>query len=292
MSVRADICQILGKESHNTLLCKRNFQKEKCGPGGDWQRFKQLPDQTMFVQKFGRKLVKPLRIEKTGMGKRKTKARQRSKNERNLLYRSRWRRVKEILKDARRKLEKPVGPTMPCKRQSSFTKVVAKPKTASEKNSNTIYFCTVESHESTRQRAEYRGPKTKKITLQVKDLLRCLITIWCTSSSRCHKQWKIPDAKAAVEKMEKLEKIPAWDLGNVKSKKEVILEAQRDKKESPLCCTGGYMSPQKMRSWNPSYRSFKGRVVFRRRTLLKTTLDPMQFLLNRARLRPRWLLQK
>ena len=42
---------------------------------------------------------------------------------------------------------------------------------------------------------------------------------------------KNPDAKAAVdEKWKKLETIPAWQLGNVKSKKEVILEAQRDKK--------------------------------------------------------------
>ena len=42
---------------------------------------------------------------------------------------------------------------------------------------------------------------------------------------------KIPDAKAAVDKeWKKLETVPAWQLDNVKSKKEVILEAQRDKK--------------------------------------------------------------
>ena len=44
-------------------------------------------------------------------------------------------------------------------------------------------------------------------------------------------EMKIPDAKAAVHKeWKKLETIPAWDL-RVKSKKEVILEAQRDKKK-------------------------------------------------------------
>ena len=43
---------------------------------------------------------------------------------------------------------------------------------------------------------------------------------------------EIPDAKAAVDKeWEKLETIPAWQLDKVKSKKEVILEAQRDKKK-------------------------------------------------------------
>ena len=43
---------------------------------------------------------------------------------------------------------------------------------------------------------------------------------------------KILDAKAAVDKeWKKLETIPAWNLDNVKSKKEIILEAQRDKKK-------------------------------------------------------------
>ena len=57
---------------------------------------------------------------------------------------------------------------------------------------------------------------------------------------------KILDAKAAVGKeWKKLETIPAWQLEKVKSKEEVILEAQ--KKESPLCYTDGHMSPQKTR---------------------------------------------
>ena len=42
----------------------------------------------------------------------------------------------------------------------------------------------------------------------------------------------IPDAEAAVDKeWKKLETIPAWQLEKVKSKKEVILEAQRDHKK-------------------------------------------------------------
>ena len=54
---------------------------------------------------------------------------------------------------------------------------------------------------------------------------------------------KIPDAKAAVDKeWKKLETIAAWQLGKVKSKKEVILEAQRDEKESPLCYFDGHLS--------------------------------------------------
>ena len=42
---------------------------------------------------------------------------------------------------------------------------------------------------------------------------------------------RTPDAKAAANKeWEKLEKIPAWQMEKVKSKKDVILEAQSDKK--------------------------------------------------------------
>ena len=41
---------------------------------------------------------------------------------------------------------------------------------------------------------------------------------------------KIPDAKAAVDKeWKKLEAIPGWNLNKIKSKTELILEAQRRK---------------------------------------------------------------
>ena len=44
---------------------------------------------------------------------------------------------------------------------------------------------------------------------------------------------KIPDAKAAVDKEWKMfETIPVWDLWEVNSKKEVILEAQRETKKN------------------------------------------------------------
>ena len=47
---------------------------------------------------------------------------------------------------------------------------------------------------------------------------------------------KIPDAKAAVDKeWEMFEKLPARQMDKVKSKKDVILEAQTEKKASPLC---------------------------------------------------------
>ena len=71
---------------------------------------------------------------------------------------------KETLKHARRKLERPMAASMPCKRkaQTSTTKVVAKHEIASQKIPKTIYGCIVESHESTRQRVESSLPTKHK----------------------------------------------------------------------------------------------------------------------------------
>ena len=70
---------------------------------------------------------------------------------------------------------------------------------------------------------------------------------------------KIPDAKAAVDKeWKKLESIPAWDLGKVKSKKEVILKkTQRDKNKVHFATLMDRCHLKKMRSWNQNYRSIK-----------------------------------
>ena len=60
------------------------------------------------------------------------------------------------------------------------------------------------------------NPNITKIILLAKDIRRK----------------KNPDAKAAVDKeWKKFETIPAWKLEKVQSKKEFVLEAQRDKKK-------------------------------------------------------------
>ena len=60
---------------------------------------------------------------------------------------------------------------------------------------------------------------------------------------------KIPDVKAAVNKeWEKLETIPAWQLDKVKSKKEVILDAQRGKQKVHFATLMVLYHLKKMRS--------------------------------------------
>ena len=74
---------------------------------------------------------------------------------------------------------------------------------------------------------------------------------------------KIPDAKAAVDKeMEKLEKSPAWQWNKVMSKKEVILEAQREKKKVHFA-TLMDICHIKNAELEPKCQKYKGRVVLR-----------------------------
>ena len=148
-----------------------------------------------------------------------------------------------------------MAPVIPCNGQPSITKVVPKPEIESEKNFRTMYSCIVESHESTRQRAE--SSQSKK---------------GCTSMT--HYNWvhkvvpmpqamKIPDAMAAVDKeWKKLETIPAWDLESVKSKNKVILEAQRDTKKVHFA-TLMHICHVKNAELEPTCQKYKGRVVLR-----------------------------
>ena len=155
-----------------------------------------------------------------------------------------------------------MAPAMPCKRMdrqhSGIVKANAEPKIGNEKEFKTVYGCTVESHESTRQRTESLQFKTHEDRIAEKGF-----TSMTHYYNLVHKfipmpqAMKIQDAKVAVDKgWKKLETIPAWDLGKVKSKKEVIMEAQRDN-ESPLCFIDGHMPPQKCGAGTQNYRGTK-----------------------------------
>ena len=66
-----------------------------------------------------------------------------------------------------------------------------------------------------------------KTTLQEKKSFHYIIIIWFTKFIPMPQAMKIPEAKAASDKdWEKMEKISAWKLTKVRSKKEVIDEAR------------------------------------------------------------------
>ena len=197
------------------------------------------------------------------MGKRKTKARQCSKTDRIYFIDPDDQDYKETLKTASRKFDRPMAPPMPCKRkaQTSTTKVAAKHEAASQKIPKTVSGCIAECHESTRQRAVSSLPTKHEDHFAGKGFT------WMTHYNLVHKfipvpqAMKIQDAKAAVDKeWKKLETIPVWNLEKVKSKKEVILEAQRDKKKVH-CATWMDVCHSKNAEFEPELQKYKGRVV-------------------------------
>ena len=146
---------------------------------------------------------------------------------------------KLAMKAARRKLEVPMPAAMPCKipiKSSGEThRNIGKRKTK--------YACVVDADESTRPRLEgaVRKPHQDHITAKGTNSI--------THYSLVHRfipipqAFKIPDAKAAVEKeWEKLEKIPAWQLTKVRNKKEVIKETRNKGRKFHFCVIDGSLS--------------------------------------------------
>ena len=74
---------------------------------------------------------------------------------------------------------------------------------------------------------------------------------------------KIPDATAAVyQEWDKFEKIFAWQMDKVKSKKDVILDSQKEKNKAH-CATLMDICDLKNAELEPEHQKYKGRVVLR-----------------------------
>ena len=132
-------------------------------------------------------------------------------------------KFKETILNARKKLETPMAPAMPCK----TSKKCQHGETRGKINEFKLKLaCILEASESTRMRVEKStvlswGPFCRKgwQLTATWNLVHKFITM--------PSAMKIPAAKAAVYKeWEKLEKIPAWDLTKVRSKSKVIDEAR------------------------------------------------------------------
>ena len=127
---------------------------------------------------------------------------------------------KETIKNARKKLETSVAPAMPCK-------IMKNCGSGASNKIKTKLACILEADESTRMRMGNSIPHYHEDHIAGKgenSLKHCNLV---------HKfilmlqAMMIPAAKAAVDKeWEKLEKISAWNLTKVKSKKKVIDEAR------------------------------------------------------------------
>ena len=128
---------------------------------------------------------------------------------------------KETIKNARKKLETPIAPVMPCK--------IMKMKCGSGGSNKikTKLACILEADESTRLRMGNSLPNHHEDHIAGKR---------DNSLQHYNLVMLIPDAKAAVEKeWEKLEKILAWQLTKVRNKKEVIDEARTWSRKVGIC---------------------------------------------------------
>ena len=127
---------------------------------------------------------------------------------------------KETIENARKKLETSVAPAMPCK-------ILKNCGSGASNKTTTKLACILEADESTRLRMGESLPNHHEDhiagkgdnSLQHYSLVHNFIPM--------PQALKIPAAKAAVDKeWEKLEKISAWNLTKVRSKKEVMDEAK------------------------------------------------------------------
>ena len=123
---------------------------------------------------------------------------------------------KETIKNARKKLDTPTAPAMPCKTSKKSQHGVTRGKSNEIKSK---FACILEASESTRLRMGETLPNHHEDhiagklvnSLQNEYLVHNFIPMLRTM--------KIPKAKAAVEKeCEKLEKDSAWDLTKIRSK--------------------------------------------------------------------------
>ena len=146
---------------------------------------------------------------------------------------------KLTIKAARRKLEVPIPAAMPFKipitSSGETHRNIAKRKTK--------YAYIVVADESTRPRLEGAGHKPHQDHITAKGMNSM------THYSLAHKfipmpqAMKIPNAKAAVAKeWERLEKILAWQLTEVRNKNEVIDEARNKGRKSSFRVIDGYLS--------------------------------------------------
>ena len=169
-------------------------------------------------------------------------------------------KFKETFKNAREKLETPMAPAITCKTSKKCKHGVARVKTNEFKSK---LACILEASELTRLRMDESLPnhhedhigRTWDNSLQHYNLVHKFIPL--------PQALKISAAKAAVDKeWEKLEKISAWNLTKVKSKKEVIDEA-RTAGATVHFASLIDICHLKSAELGAKHRKYKGRVVLR-----------------------------
>ena len=227
LSTRTQVCQIHGEDLRNSLYWKKHHQKDLCSPVGDWQKFKRQLDQTMCGLKRSPELVKPLRKEKNENGHLRS---------RNLTMPEGWdlfipligttknqKTSSNMRGESGKGMWEPPYPARKCKVTEALRKLERKPQHPIRfQRQNTIAQWKLTSPQGEEWIRLHR--KVTKTISQAKDTTRWHITIWCTSSFRCHKRWKF--------QMQRLDK--GMEKSSNKSSVEVCYSGGADRqKQSP-----------------------------------------------------------
>ena len=215
-----------GPWSRSSQYLLKNLLTEICGPGSGLQKFKRPQGLIICGQKF-RPVCRTQRNERTSSNGL-------SKNQKLDMARKLggvYFLIRMIRKGVR-------GNHFFLKKQGTCWNVPFRHReTCCESNENrkSKHACIVEAHESTRKLLERTLPKDHEDPIAENgfnssshyNIVHKFITL---PHSR-----KIQDAKAAVaKKWEKLEKLPAWQLTKVKSKKRLCLKHRKSKEPSTL----------------------------------------------------------
>ena len=167
---------------------------------------------------------------------------------------------KETIQIARKKLETPVAPAMPCNTSKNNQNWVTGDKSNKIKSK---LACILEASESTRLRMGESLPNHHEDHIEGKGDNSLQHYNLAHKFIPMPQATNIPAAKAAVDKeWDKLEKISAWNLTKVRSKKEVIDQA-RTKGAKVHFASLMDICHLKNAELETKHQKYKGRVVLR-----------------------------
>ena len=212
-----EICLIIGQVSLHLFCWKKNLQTDFCGPGERLTRKQQTSRPDHLWPELWDKMGKNAKLKEKQKWSHEKLHLDNARKLRGIYFIDpEDKEFKETIKNARKKLETPTAPAMPCTIVKENCRSGAENKT-----------CVREASESTRLRMGESLPNYHEDhiagkgnnSLQHYNLVHKFIPM--------PQAMKIPAAKAALDKeWEKLEKISAWNLTKVRSKEEVIDEAK------------------------------------------------------------------
>ena len=149
------------------------------------------------------------------------------------------------------------------KKRSNCLRKTASATDESNQNPKTKLVCIVEAHESTRKRLESTLSRNHDDHIAEGGFNSLIHYNWVHQFIPMPQAMKIPDATAAVNKeWEKLEEILAWQMDKVNSKKDLILDAQREKTKVHFATLMDICHLTNAEV-EPKYQKYKGRVVLR-----------------------------